>query len=474
MTDSDSQIPIYFNSLELENVRCFGQRQELDLTDEQGNPVRWNLILGDNGVGKTTLLQCLAWMRPVPFKNEKKGEIDAIEPALNIEEGDRALDSLIRIGVDVSVALKATLSVGKGLGTREGETTNTVVTTEFTMRGKNGLLQERKLGDNKLLQTEGIPAESGLTKLQDVFRSDLTIFPYSATRRSGTLKLGKGGFPDPLASLFQFSTELVDAEDILLSLDYRAEKSGNEQDRERLNRVMRILATVLPDIHHADDIRILGPEVVGHPTEPSGVRFKTPYGLVPLPALSLGYQTTLTWIVDLVLRLYERYPESQNPLSEPGIVLIDNIDLHLHPRWQRQIMEDLTSCFPAIQFIATAHSPLIAQAAENANLAVLREENGQVKIKRHPQSVNSWRADQILASDLFDIPTRSKPIQKLIRERDGLLDKMNRNQSEEDRLKLLEEKLDQLPTAEEAEDQAAMDLIRSVAASLRDSGSHRP
>ena len=472
MTDSVDQLPIYFNSLELENVRCFGQRQTLDLTDEQGNPVRWNLILGDNGVGKTTLLQCLAWMRPVPIKNEE-GQVVAIEPALNTEE-DRALDSLIRVGVDVSVALKSTLSVGKTLGAVEGGTINTIVTTDFTMKGENGLLQDRKLGDNGLPQMEGSRAENGVTNLQDVFRSDLTIFPYSATRRSGTLKLERGELPDPLASLFQFSTDLVDAEDILLDFDYRAEKSRNEQDRKRLKRIKQILATVLPDIRHEDDIRILGPAVIGHPTEPSGVRFQTPYGLVPLSALSLGYQTTLTWIVDLVLRIYERYPRSQNPLSEPGIVLIDNIDLHLHPRWQRQIMKDLTDCFPAIQFIATAHSPLIAQAAEHANLAVLREENGEVTIKRHAQSVNTWRADQILASDLFDIPSRSESVQKLVRERDELLDRMNRNQSEEDRLELLEKKLEQLPTTEETEDQAAMDLIRSFAARLRDGGSHRP
>ena len=91
-------------------------------------------------------------------------------------------------------------------------------------------------------------------------------------------------------------------------------------------------------------------------------------------------------------------------------------------------------------------------------------------IKGHPQSVNTWRADQILASDLFDIPTRSVSIQKLIRERDKLLDKMNRNQVEEERLKCLEDKLEQLPTTETSEDREAMDLIRSVAARLRDGG----
>ena len=67
--------------------------------------------------------------------------------------------------------------------------------------------------------------------------------------------------------------------------------------------------------------------------------------MTPLSGLSLGYQTTLTWIIDLALRLYDRYPDSSNPLVEPGIVLIDNIDLHLHPRWQRRMMADITEAF---------------------------------------------------------------------------------------------------------------------------------
>ena len=200
--------------------------------------------------------------------------------------------------------------------------------------------------------------------------------------------------------------------------------------------------------------------------------YTTPYGDVPLSALSLGYQTTLTWIADLALRLYERYPDSADPLSEPGIVLIDNIELHLHPRWQRRIMEDLSKFFPAIQFVATAHSPLIVQAAEGGNVAVLREFDGQVEIKMHRESVNAWRADQILASDLFGVPSRSREIEMLVGERNDLLDKASRSPAEDARLGLVEKKLEGLRTAEDPEDQADMDLIRRVAAGLRDNGSN--
>ena len=54
--------PVYFRSIEVENVLCFQSRQILDLTDVNGCPAKWTVILGDNGVGKTTLLRCLAGM----------------------------------------------------------------------------------------------------------------------------------------------------------------------------------------------------------------------------------------------------------------------------------------------------------------------------------------------------------------------------------------------------------------------------
>ena len=447
--------PIYFRSLELENVRCFAQRQCLDFTDKDGKPVQWILILGNNGVGKTTLLQCLAWMRPVPHVSKETGRIDGIEPALNSEENE-VWDSLIRIGDNVDVILRATLSAGQKLGEKRVDKAENI-RTYVEMRGNKGLLQDRKVA-----RPDGI----------QVLYSDPAIFAYGASRRPGTLKRDGEELSDPLASLYLESTELYDAEDVLLKLDHRA-KSGEKQDEEILQMVKQVLAAVLPDIEDEGKIHIRAPQVFGHRSQHSGVQFETPYGLVPLAGLSLGYQTTLTWIVDLALRLYERSPESANPLTEPGIVLIDNIDLHLHPRWQRRMMADITKRFPAIQFVATAHSPLVVQAAENAKLVVLREQEGRVLIDDDHELVNTWRVDQILASDLFGISTRSKRIEELRKERNALLDMPNRSKSDEARLRSLREELDRLPTAEDVEeDQAAMDLIREIANDLRESGSH--
>lgn len=444
---------IYFSSLRLKNVRCFGEGQVLELTDDKGRLAQWTLLLGDNGVGKTTLLECLAWMRPVPAGTEKDREPNAIEPALTNEENE-VLNSLFRAGAEVTLDLKATLSVEQSL--RETTRKSRKIETGISMIGKNGLLQEQELTTNNLPRG-----------YKNLALHELPIFAYGAARRMGISNLEKSEFSDPLASLFSISTELYDAEKILLNLDYRAAKSRKHPDKKRLQQVKELLATILPDISHQESIKILGPKVLGHPDEPSGVRFDTPYGCVPISGLSLGYQTTLAWIIDMASRLYERYPDSPNPLAEPAIVLVDEIDLHLHPRWQRQIMEDLTQHFPNTQFIATSHSPLVVQAATNANLVVLHQKDGQVLIENRPQFVESWRVDQILTSDLFDrTPARSPSIESLIKERNILLDKLTRSPSEEERLRKLEEKLDNLPTASH-EDQEAMELIRKAAVHLK-------
>ena len=108
---------------------------------------------------------------------------------------------------------------------------------------------------------------------------------------------------------------------------------------------------------------------------------------------------------DIASKMMEQYPNSDNPLKEPAIILIDEIDLHLHPKWQRTVIDKLSQHFPKAQFIATSHSPLIVQAAldKKANIVVCRKEGDKVVIDNNPDEVKGWRIDQILTSDLFEL-----------------------------------------------------------------------
>lgn len=108
----------------------------------------------------------------------------------------------------------------------------------------------------------------------------------------------------------------------------------------------------------------------------------------------------------LAPRLFERYLDCDNPLEQPAIVLVDEIDLHLHPKWQRTIIDHLTHLFKQTQFIVTAHSPLIVQSApEDANIVLLIRQGDQVIIHNNEEAIKGWRIDQVLTSDLFDLPS---------------------------------------------------------------------
>ena len=223
--------------------------------------------------------------------------------------------------------------------------------------------------------------------------------------------------------------------------------------------------SVLPDI---TDIR------VGTTTNPSRptraiVEVLGPDGWVPFSALGLGYRTMTAWMVDFASRLFERYTDLPNPLAGAAVCIVDEIDLHLHPKWQRELIGTLTELFPETQFIATAHSPLVIQAAKDANLVVLRREGDHVVIDDHPHSVRNWRLDQILTSDLFGLPSARAPeLDAVMQERDAILAKPTLTEDDKRRLASFREQLGNVPYGDTALDIEAMDVIRQAASALRE------
>ncbi len=87
--------------------------------------------------------------------------------------------------------------------------------------------------------------------------------------------------------------------------------------------------------------------------------------LLDIMQLSDGYKTLLSLVIDLAIRMALANPNLKDPLSAPSVVLIDEIDLHLHPDWQRRVVGDLLTTFPNTQFILTTHSPYIVEAVNN-------------------------------------------------------------------------------------------------------------
>lgn len=89
-------------------------------------------------------------------------------------------------------------------------------------------------------------------------------------------------------------------------------------------------------------------------------------------SMSDGYRGTLSLIADIAYRMASLNPAmGERVLETPGVVLIDEVDLHLHPRWQARILEDLVRIFPNVQFVVTTHSPIVVASVPKHNIRVL-------------------------------------------------------------------------------------------------------
>jgi hypothetical protein len=436
--ESPEVSPVYFLSLEVENVLCFKDKQVLDLTDKNGNPAQWTVILGDNGVGKTTLLRCLAGMElgRETYENGEEfywpilEETPLMEPWLEVVSCDM-------YEFDESPNILVKLAFGRLFRPTQ---------TPYNLNYSEGEID--------------IAIESASSMLVNpTAEKELNCYGYGAIRSLGKIALNDSLKSDNSSSLFDEGAPLINAEEWLLQTDY-ASRTASGETRTRLEnqitQITQILKRILPDV---DDIRISPADEEDFPR----AEFLTPYGWVHINNLGLGYRTAIAWMVDLAVRLFRRYPNSPDPLAEPAIVLVDEIDLHLHPRWQRTIMDFLTERFPNTQFIVTAHSPLVVQAAQNANIVLLRREGDRVVIDNNPEIIENWRVDQVLTS-VFDLQTaRPKEVEPLLLRREALLDQSKLSKKDQAELDEITEQLGDLPTAESPQEIKAMNIIRRAA-----------
>jgi hypothetical protein len=127
---------------------------------------------------------------------------------------------------------------------------------------------------------------------------------------------------------------------------------------------------------------------------------------VPFPALSDGYRAYLGWISDLLYHVCHTCPSGKKLVENQGIVMVDEIDLHLHPKWQMTVLPTLAKALPKIQFIITSHSPLVVGSLEWMNIIVMKPgTKGASLAKRLSEPVHGLDADQVLLTDFFGLDT---------------------------------------------------------------------
>jgi predicted ATP-binding protein involved in virulence len=124
--------------------------------------------------------------------------------------------------------------------------------------------------------------------------------------------------------------------------------------------------------------------------------------ILPVSLLSDGTRTMISLIADLAFRCVclNGLSGLDSPLNSPGIVMIDEIDLHLHPRWQQRVLHSLRQAFPKIQFIVTTHSPQVLSTVDRTAIRLLSQASDDDLLTMHSETP-SLQTQGVSSSDIL-------------------------------------------------------------------------
>ncbi|MCU0444483.1 MAG: AAA family ATPase [Microscillaceae bacterium] len=162
------------------------------------------------------------------------------------------------------------------------------------------------------------------------------------------------------------------------------------------------LANTINEIFEASGTN---PKIYLHSFNAKQFEFCSPFDsstILPLESLSEGFKATFVWLFDLLVRIIQKRGSIIKPQEIFGIVMIDEIDLHLHPTWQRTILPSLQKVFPNIQFIVTTHSPFVVQSIDMESVLILNQDSTNNMIV-HSFDIDSALSYQAIVREIFGI-----------------------------------------------------------------------
>lgn len=343
---------MYISEIDIENIKCF-EKLILSFENNEKKLCLWNVILGDNSSGKTSLLRCIA--------------IGLCEPtssaALMKELSSEFLRDSDRPGI-----IKITLT--------DQQAEKYVITTKISQEHGTETINQDIKGDRKKIQRDLFICGYGIQRCGEADASYEAYSPLEA-----------------VYTLFNYYASLQNPE---LTL-----RRQSEQIIEKIFKIIKKIL-MLDDSQYSFELTKKGIEMV----EIVGQEQRR----ILLSSWGDGYSSTFTWIMDFIgWQIYADRLESTSDIDQlKGILLIDEIELNLHPYWQRYFAKSLKDQFPNIQFITTSHSPIIAAGAadfSDAKLIAFKEEHGKVKSLENLPSLRGMRIDQVLTSVAFGLYT---------------------------------------------------------------------
>jgi len=161
------------------------------------------------------------------------------------------------------------------------------------------------------------------------------------------------------------------------------------------------------------------------------VRTKDSPDGIPLELAAQGYQTIMGWVGYLLERMYEANDRSAMFCDAPAVVLTDEIDQFLHPKWQKNILRVLRKHFPNVQFIVTTHSPLVVDRLERCQLTQLCYREEEIAARTNEVDIWAWEYQDILER-LFDIHQNYEQYEERIIPEIETLENMSDRTAEQD------------------------------------------
>lgn len=340
---------MFIKEIRISNFRAI---EDINIQFEKG----FNIIIGDNGVGKTSILEAasvalggfLTGIDGINTKNFAKDEIRTVSELLG--QGSWNIKYITPIQVDCNVELDN----GNYFWTRKK---NSIKAARSTVEPRDICKKAMKLSENP---DEKLP----LLSYQSVARM------WAQKREKSQNIFKKDDFSRNAGYIDCLSKESNSK--LFLNWCRKMEQVSWQEDKkiDEYEAVKAALAKFM-SIMNEDYV-----SKVFYDKKQDELVYKEKDKILPIRYLSSGYQSLIWMVLEIAYRMAVLNPNllDKVTMETSGIVLIDELDLHLHPKWQWKVIEALKTTFPKVQFIATTHSPIILASCKNARVISISQD----------------------------------------------------------------------------------------------------